>query len=174
MAHGGEQAVVLDSVGFLTSAGLLFGRRRICLVRAPITERAQEFHPKSRNDVLHQLDERAQHRAQQELGERWRADLVCACSYRCHGWDYIAGPGPGRFWRALPYKIRSEDFEFVGEGFSPSYEFGTALSPNSRISADILLPRAGERQRLLLVERPRLGGGLVSPERSVPHLSRVC
>ena len=51
-------------------------------------------HPESRNDVLHQLDERAQHRAQQELGERWRADLVCVCSYRCHGRDYTRARGP--------------------------------------------------------------------------------
>ena len=76
----------------------------------------------------------------------------------------------GRFCGVISYKILDQRFDFVGEGFSPSYESRTSLSPNSRISADGLLPRAGEVQRLLLVEQSGLGGGLVSLERFLPHL----
>jgi len=40
-----------------------------------------------------------------------------------------ARSGAGRIWRALSYNLRAQGFEFVGEGFSPSYEFGIAPSP---------------------------------------------
>jgi len=126
--HEGYRAAGLDSVGVLDGVDRLFEQSvddRACV---PITGLTAAVHPESRDDVLHQLDEQAPQRVQPELGERWRADLVCACSCGCHGRDYIAGPRPGRICGAVSYEIRSEGFDFVGEDFRLSYELGAPLS----------------------------------------------
>jgi len=121
--HEGSGAVLQDSVGFLGDVALLFGQRRIRRFRVPITERVERFHPKGRNNVSQQLDEHTQHRAQQELGERWRADLVCMCSRWCHGRHYTRAQGPvgsaGRFPTLLWISVLNSWAKIFGRPLNP-------------------------------------------------------